>query len=104
MIIPNKNQNEALKIFHSETCHKNYHFLYDKIISEGFYWNNIVESCKKFIKDCDITQFKNKAIFIPPPSNQILCKKLKELFVIDITDIPQQLYPNKKKTLYFINH
>ena len=72
MIIPNKIQNDALKIFHSKTGHKNYHFLYDKIISEGYYWNNIVESCKNFIKKCDICQFKNKTSFIPPPSNQIL--------------------------------
>jgi len=31
---------------------------------------------------------KKKAIFLPPPTNQILSEKSKELYLIDITEIP----------------
>ena len=45
--------------------------LHDKFINEGFYWNNINESCKVYIKNCIIRISKNKNIFSPPPYNQI---------------------------------
>ena len=33
---------------------------------------------------------KNKSIFLPPPSNQIVCSKPNELYLIDLTELPEQ--------------
>jgi len=42
-VIPLKDSNKLLAYYHLFTGHKNYHILHDKIISEGYYWNNITD-------------------------------------------------------------
>ena len=37
---------------------------------------------------------KNKSSFLPPPSNQILCFKPKKLYLIDLTELPEQFSNN----------
>ena len=32
--------------------------------------------------------------FVPPPSNQIICKYLRELYVCDIAEIPKDMITN----------
>ena len=103
LVVPIKDRENLLKYYHYITGHKNYHILHDKIINEGFYWNNINESCKDYIKNCNICISKNKNIFLPPPCNQILCKKPKELYVIDITDLPHEYSNNKKEKTYLLS-
>ena len=49
-----KYRENLLKYFHQITGLKNYNVLLDKIIKESFYWNNINESCKDYIKNCNI--------------------------------------------------
>lgn len=41
-----------LKYYHYIAGHKNYHILYDKIISKGYYCNELVDSCKDYVKNC----------------------------------------------------
>lgn len=60
-VIPKKDRNKLLTYYHFITGHKNYHILHDKIIDDGYYWNNITESCKNFIKECNICVGKNKS-------------------------------------------
>ena len=57
--------------------HKNYLILYYKIIKENFYWNNLVDSYKEYIQNCNICTTKYKALFFPPPCHQIICNMLK---------------------------
>ena len=40
---------------------------------------------------------------MPPPCNQILCKKPKEFYVIDITDLPHEYSNNKKEKTYLLS-
>ena len=42
-------------------------------------------------------------IFLPPPCNQILCNKPRELYVIDITEVPHELYNNEEKKFYLLS-
>ncbi len=35
-----------------------------------------------------ICKKKNKSLTLPPPSNQIICNYPKELYVIDLTELP----------------
>ena len=77
--------------------------MHDKIINEGYYWNNLNKSCGSYIKNCKICLSKNKNNFIPPPCNQILCDKPKELYVMDITDIPHNLTNNHNEKLYLLS-
>ena len=103
LVVPIKDREKLLKYYHYITGHKNYHVLHDKIISEGYYWNNLNESCKYYIKNCNICVCKNKNNFFPPPCNQILCDNPKELYVIDITDIPHELTNNYNEKLYLLS-
>lgn len=45
-IISYKERNTVLEIYHKLTGHKNYNILHEKILSEGFYWNNITDTCQ----------------------------------------------------------
>ena len=45
---------------------------------------------------------KNKTTFLPPPSNQIIYEEPKELYLIDITDIPHE-FIEKKNKLYILS-
>ena len=77
LVVSIKNREKLLNYYHYITEHKNYHILHDKIINEGYYWNNLNKSCRSYIKNCKICLSKNKNNFIPPPCNQILCDKTK---------------------------
>ena len=46
---------------------------------------------------------KNKTNILPPPSNQILCSKPKELHLIDITYILLEFLPDNKDKLYILS-
>ena len=102
IVVPNKERNNILSYYHNITGHKNYLILHEKIIKDGYYWNDITISCKEFIKKCDICFMKNKTTFLPPPSNQIICEEPKELYLIDITDIPHEFIEKKKQIIYII--
>ena len=96
-----------MSYYHKITGHKNYRILHEKILSEGFYFNNITLICKEFIKNCELCVMKNKSKFIPPPSNQIICNKPRELYLIDITELPKQfnnINNNKIYLLTIIDH
>ena len=41
-IVPFKERNKLLEFYHYLTGHRNYMILYDKIISENFYWHKIL--------------------------------------------------------------
>ena len=64
-IVPLKDHNNLLGYYHFITGHKNYHIFHDKIISEENYWNNITDSCKTYIKECNIYTSKNKTTLLP---------------------------------------
>ena len=96
-IVPKKDQNNLLLFYHTQTGHKNYLILNYKIIKENFYWNNLVESCKEYIKNCNICTTKNKALFFPPPCHQIICNMPKELYVIDLHRFQNYLKKIMKK-------
>lgn len=96
-----------MSLYHKITGHKNYCILHDKILSEGFYFNNITLSCNDFIKNCELCSVKNKSNFIPPLSNQIICSKPRELYLIDITELPKQfnnIHNNKIYLITMIDH
>jgi len=95
-VIPLKDRNKLLTYGYFIKGHKNYHILHDKIISEGYYWNNITDSCKNFIKECNICFSKNKSSLLPPLCNQIICNKLWELYLIDISEVPKKIKENDK--------
>ena len=98
---------DIMSYYHKITGHKNYRILHEKILSEGFYFNNITLICKEFIKNCELCVMKNKSKFIPPPSNQIICNKPRELYLIDITELPKQfnnINNNKIYLLTIIDH
>jgi hypothetical protein len=40
---------------------------------------------------------------LPPPTNQILCDKPKELYLIDITEIPTEFLNDDKDKLYLLS-
>ena len=46
---------------------------------------------------------KNKSNILPPPTNQILCDKPRELYVIDITEVPIELYNNINEKIYLLS-
>ena len=52
IIISIKERNKILKYDHKITGHNNYSILHDKILAKGYYWNNITESYKEFVKNC----------------------------------------------------
>ena len=102
-VIPIKERNALLTYYHYITGHKNYHILHDKIISEGYYWNNITDTCKAFIKECTICTNKNKGTLLPPPCNLIICQKPRESYLIDITEVPHELNDNAKTKIYLLS-
>ena len=102
-IIPFGEREKVLKYYHGITGHKNYLILHEKILSEGYYWKNLIISCKKYIKDCDICTMKNRTDFVPPPSNQILCNRPKELYLIDLTELPSSLLKKYTKKIYILS-
>ena len=89
-IVPQKALNKILLFYHELTDHRNYHILTDKIKNDGFYWNTLTEDCKDYIKVCVSCTTKNRTNILPPPSNQILCSKPKELYLVDITYISHE--------------
>ena len=107
LIIPKRKRVLILKYYHINTGHRNYLILHDKIINDEFYWNNIINSCKSFAANCIIYQSKNKSLTIPPPSIQIICNYPKELYVIDLTELPDiylAVIKNKAYLLSIIDH
>ena len=46
---------------------------------------------------------KNKNTFIPPPSNQIICSHPRELYLIDITKLPNQIINNNESKIYLLS-
>ena len=46
---------------------------------------------------------KNKSNFLPPPSNQIICSKPRELYLIDITELPKQFNNIHNNKIYLLN-
>ena len=101
-VIPKKERENCLEYFHKITCHKNYHILYYKIIEEGYIWNNLNKDCIDYINNCYICKMKNRANFIPPPTNQILCNYPKELYVMDLTSLPSPLINNEDDDKYYL--
>jgi hypothetical protein len=51
IIIPKKERIKILKYYLKITGHKNYNILHEKIFAEEYYWNDIIESCKVFVKN-----------------------------------------------------
>ena len=54
-----------------------------------------------------VCQTKNKSLIIPPTSNQILCKYPRELYVSDLTEVPEMylgINNNKTYLLSIIDH
>ena len=94
--------NDIMRYYHKITGHKNYRILHEKILSEGYYFNNITLLCKDFIKNCELCVMKNKGNFIPPPSNQIICSKPRELYLIDITELPKQFNNINNNRIYLL--
>lgn len=92
-----------MQYYHFNSGHKNYHILHDLIIEKGYYWNNITNSCIEFIKNSPICVTRNKTSFLPPPTNQILCSKPKELYVIDITELPHEFNDKKNNKIYLLS-
>ena len=45
---------------------------------------------------------ENKSLFMPPPSHQILCAKPKELYLIDLTELPHQLSNNDNQSKLYL--
>ena len=92
-----------MEFYHKKTGHKNYLILHERILLEGYYWKNITESCKNFVKNYEIGIIKNKSSFLPPPNNQIICSHPKELFLIDITELPNQILNNNESKIYLLS-
>ena len=46
---------------------------------------------------------KNKSYFQPPPYNQILCRKPKELYIIDITEVPYEFNNSNFDKIYSLS-
>ena len=91
-----------MTLYHKSTEHKNYLILHQKIISEGLYWNNIALTCKEFVKKYEICNMKNKCTFMPPTSHQILCSNPKELYLIDLTELPVQFSNNNNNSKLYL--
>ncbi len=102
IVVPIKERNKLLEFYHRITGHRNYLILYDKIISDNYYWNNITLSCKNYVKDCVMCNTKNLSLIKPPESNQILCDYPKELYVIDITELPKEYLVDNQDHLYVL--
>ena len=79
-IIPFKERNNIIEICHKITGHKNYNILHEKIISESYYWNNITDSCKEFVKTCSIYFAKNKTNNLSPLLIKYYVLNLKKYF------------------------
>ena len=77
-IIPSKELNNVMEIYHKITGHKNYNILHEKILLEGYYWNYITDSYKEFKKTSSICIVRNKNNSLSPPINQILPSKFKK--------------------------
>ena len=103
LIVPNNEIEKLLKFYHTNTGHRNYLILHDKIISDGFYWNGITNTCKNFVANCIICQTKNKSLTLPPPSNQILCKYPRELYVCDLTEVSEIYLGLNNKKAYLLS-
>jgi len=87
------------------TAYKNYLVLYEKLIEQGYYFNNIVLRYKKFFKNGYICFMKDISKFILPPTSQFLCSKPKEIYLIDLTMIPNEfLNDNKLYIISIIDH
>ena len=103
IVIPLKAPNKLLTYYYFITEYKNYHILHDKIISQGYYWNNITDSGKNFIKECNICVSNNKSTFLPPPCNQIISTKPRELYLIDIPEVLNEIKENDKNKIYLLS-
>ena len=77
--------------------------MYHKIIEEGYYWNTFSVSFQNFIKNCYLCVAKNKSNILPPPTNQILYDKSRELYVIYITEVPIELNNNINEKIYLLS-
>ena len=45
---------------------------------------------------------EKKSSFLPPPLNQILCSKPKELYLIDLTELPENFLITIKQENYIL--
>ena len=63
----------------------------------------MISYCVNYIKKCTICNMKNKGLFIPQPTNQILCESPKELYVIDLIAIPIELLNNNTEPIYLLS-
>lgn len=69
--------------------------LYNKNTSDGYFWNSLLHNCKLYIKNCKLCQTKNKTTFPPPHP--------KELYVIDLAELPNILKKKLNKKLYLLS-
>ena len=90
-IIPPKYENSILKFYHYNNGHKGYLYLGRDIINAGFYFEQLYLKCNNYIKNCHICIPNKKNIFHKPALIQILTKGPKEVYQLDITDIPEKL-------------
>lgn len=77
--------------------------LYYKIISGGYYWNGLINSCKEIINNCLLCNTKNSTIFMPPNSNKIICIKPRELYVFDITQLSHEYLNDESHKIFLLS-
>ena len=91
IVIPNKFIKDIVNTYHFINGHKCYLNLAKDIIDAGFYIKNIYSTCKNIIKDCIYCNQNRKNIFRKPCAIQIIPKGPRDVFQLDITDIPSKL-------------
>ena len=95
LIIPNKYIKQILNYYHSKNGHKNYLILVNDIINAGFYCNNLYRLSRNYIKECIICCQNKKNIFKKPSQVNIFSNNPKDIYQMDITQIPELLRTNK---------
>ena len=91
IVIPNKLVDDLVNIYHIFNGHKDYLNLGKDIIDAGYYIKNLYATCKKIIKECIYCNQNRKNIFRKPAIIQILPKGPRDVYQLDLTDIPNKL-------------
>ena len=92
-----------IRTLHDKCGHKGINTLYNLIRESDFYWSGIYNDIVNYVNKCKICQATHTSKYKSPINLQIISNKPKERYVVDITEIDENIRDKKYKFKYILN-
>lgn len=85
-----------MSYYHFNNIHCGYQRLVDLITFNYFYWSNIYQDCKEYIKSCLICSETSNNNFRIPKIDGLQANYPNEIIQMDLSDLPDSIKKDKK--------